>query len=115
MNDFTQPPAKEYRDRAHEPGAHRAVGQPPKVRSRAPRRWRGRLLGLGVLLLLVGALGAGTWRHYAQARAVAETAEQRRNFVPNVRVATVQPSGPNVAVTLPATTLAFTSANIYAR
>ena len=43
------------------------------------------------------------------------TAEQRRNFVPQVRVATVKPSDPFETVTLPATTLAFEAANIFAR
>ena len=43
------------------------------------------------------------------------TAEQRRDFVPSVRVAAVRPSDGTVIVTLPATTSAFAVANIFAR
>jgi RND family efflux transporter MFP subunit len=44
-----------------------------------------------------------------------ETAAQRRDFVPNVRVATVRASDGTIVVTLPATTSAFAAANINAR
>ena len=43
------------------------------------------------------------------------TAEQIRDFVPSVRVATVQASDATVPVTLPATTSAFSVANMFAR
>ncbi len=43
------------------------------------------------------------------------TAEQERDFVPQVRVATVEPSDDIEVVKLPATTSAFASANIFAR
>jgi RND family efflux transporter MFP subunit len=43
------------------------------------------------------------------------SAEQRLKFVPNVRVATVRPSDRVTRVTLPAATLAFSAANLYAR
>jgi RND family efflux transporter MFP subunit len=43
------------------------------------------------------------------------TAEQQRDFVPTLRVAKVEASDPFEVVTLPATTLAFAAANIYAR
>ena len=43
------------------------------------------------------------------------TAEQSRDFVPQVRVATVQPSDGTEIVSLPATTSAFSAANIFAR
>ena len=42
-------------------------------------------------------------------------AEQSRDLVPQVRVATVQPSAGTEIVTLPATTSAFSAANIFAR
>ena len=48
------------------------------------------------------------------ARSIAAS-EQRRDFVPSVRVAAVRASDGNVLVTLPATTSAFAAANIYAR
>ena len=43
------------------------------------------------------------------------TAEQERDFVPSLRVATVEPSPDTVSVFLPGTTAAFAAANIYAR
>ena len=75
----------------------------------------GRLLGLGVLLLLIVALGLGVWRHYQQHRQVTDTAEQQANFVPTVRVANVAQRLGTQDVTLPATTLGFEAANVYAR
>ena len=44
-----------------------------------------------------------------------ETAKQRRDFVPNVRVAAVRASDGIILVSLPATTSAFAAANIFAR
>jgi len=44
-----------------------------------------------------------------------ETAQKSRDLVPSLRVAKVKASDPIIDVTLPATTLAFTMANIYAR
>jgi RND family efflux transporter MFP subunit len=75
----------------------------------------GRLLGLGVLLLVIAALGLGVWRHYQQHRQVMDTAEQQVDFVPTVRVQEVTQRLGTVHVTLPATTLGFEAANIYAR
>jgi RND family efflux transporter MFP subunit len=91
--------------------------EPPPAKSRAgkQRRWGGRLLGLGVLLMLGGSLAFGSSRHFSQQREAVATAEQRRNSVPSVRVATVRTSDANAIVTLPATTLAFAQANIFAR
>ncbi len=91
--------------------------EPPPAKSRTGkrRRWGGRLLGLGVLLVLGGSLAFGASRHFSQQREAVATAEQRRNSVPSVRVATVRTSDGNAIVTLPATTLAFAQANIFAR
>ncbi len=61
------------------------------------------------------ALAYGAWGHYAQDSEVAAAARQRNDLVPSVRVATVQASSGILAVSLPATTLAFSTANIYAR
>ena len=74
-----------------------------------------RLLGLGVLLLFTCALALGVWRHYQQHRQVTDTAEQQANFVPSVRVEAVAQRFGRLHVTLPATTLGFEAANIYAR
>jgi len=116
MNDFEQPPLLE--------------GPPPRPLLPAPDRdapespqsdptGRGgsgrRLLGLGVFLLFTAALALGVWRHYEQHRQVIDTAEQQANFVPSVRVEAVAQRLRRLHVTLPATTLAFEAANIYAR
>lgn len=97
-------------DREVRPGTPllRTEGEPPRRRG-AP------LLGATVVLLLVAGLGAGGWRHYQAERAVAATAQQERDLVPDVRVATVRASDSKMRVTLPATTTAFEAANIYAR
>src|ERR1700752_1091021 len=75
----------------------------------------GLALGAAAFLLLAGGLGAGAWRHYQGQREVALTAAQHRNFVPDVRVATVRASDAMSTVSLPATTTAFEAANILAR
>ena len=74
-----------------------------------------RLLGLGVLLLFTAAVALGVWHHFEQHRQVMDTAEQQANFVPSVRVEAVAQRFGRLHVTLPATTLGFEAANIYAR
>ena len=59
---------------------------------RRPRRWAGWVLGLGVLFLLTTALAFGAQGYYARGREVAATAEQLRDYVPQVRVAAVKSS-----------------------
>jgi RND family efflux transporter MFP subunit len=76
---------------------------------------RARILGLGVLLILVAAVAAGAWSHLAQYRQVKAAADQRRDFVPTVRVAGVQAPAGDLVVSLPGTTSAFAAANIFAR
>jgi RND family efflux transporter MFP subunit len=73
------------------------------------------MLGSAALLLLVGGLAVGGWRHYQAEREMAATSKQARTFVPEVRVATVRASDSRINVTLPATTAAFEAANIFAR
>ena len=87
------------------------------VAASAPPRARGRyaIVGVTALLALAGALAFGAARYYSRYREAMATAEQRRDFVPSLRVATVVPSDPFELVTLPATTLAFEAANVYAR
>jgi RND family efflux transporter MFP subunit len=90
----------------------------PELPPNAPARRLGSgrlLLGLGVLMLFIGALALGAWRHYQQHRQVGDTAERQANFVPNVRVEEVAQRQGSVHVSLPGTTLAFEDANIYAR
>ena len=74
-----------------------------------------RLLGFGVLLVLLGGLAIGVWQHYTLHVEVMAAAEQHRDFVPIVRVAAVRESPRAISVTLPATTEAFETADIFAR
>jgi RND family efflux transporter MFP subunit len=91
--------------------AGRAAKQPTHGR----RTRRRRLIVLGVAVVLAGALTAGAWTHLTQYRLSADAAEQERDFVPSVRVASVEPSSEIDIVKLPATTSAFATANIFAR
>ena len=102
-------------DRGRQPVSDRASETGPENRREGQRRWGARLLGLGVLLALAGALAGGGWRHYLQQREAIAVSEQRRNFVPRVRVATVKPANAIAIARLPATTSAFTAANIFSR
>jgi RND family efflux transporter MFP subunit len=104
---------EEARDRS-EPETDRVVPLPNKGRKRQ-RRYGGPLLGGVALLLLVGGLGTGAWRHYQADLEVASTTQQSRTAVPEVRVAAVRDSDSKISVTLPATTTAFEAANIFAR
>jgi RND family efflux transporter MFP subunit len=70
---------------------------------------------IGALMLLVGGLAVGVWRHWQLDNDVATTAAQRRDFVPAVRVALVKSSGEVISVDLPGTTEAFEAASIYSR
>ena len=92
-----------------------AGDHPPEQREDKRPRSAGRLLGVAVVTGLIGALAFGAWGHYAQYSEVAAAAQARSDLVPSVRVATVQPGGGTIAVSLPATTLAFSTANIFAR
>ena len=86
-------------------------GPPPRGASRAGRR----LLGLGALVILSGAVGYGAWRHYQLHTEVIATAEQARDFVPTVLTAPVRASAPTMSVVWPGSTQAFAAAEIYAR
>jgi RND family efflux transporter MFP subunit len=97
---------------------HRSPGEAKWAPAEAdvrPRRSRGALLWLAIFVVLLAALGMGVWRHYQQSKDIVAIAEQQRDFVPSVRVAAVRASPPVMSVSLPATTSAFASANIYAR
>src|SRR6201997_5036564 len=116
MNDREQPSLlKERRPQPLLPAPDRDVPEPPPGGPAGRGRSGRRLLGLGVLLLFTAALALGVGRHYQQHRQVMDTAEQQANFVPSVRVEAVAQRLGRMHVTLPATTLAFEAANIYAR
>ena len=80
-----EPVRKPEREVEHSPPARGA--------GRAGRR----LLGLGALLILSGAVGYGGWRHYQVHTEVLATAEQARDFVPSVLTAPVRASTPTAA------------------
>ncbi len=73
------------------------------------------IISAGAVLLFIAALGLGATQLWADVRQVNAASAALQNFVPNVRVATVRASRSTLDVTLPATTLAFEAANIYAR
>ncbi|HUN47275.1 MAG TPA: efflux RND transporter periplasmic adaptor subunit [Stellaceae bacterium] len=85
---------------------------PAAPRRRSSRRW---LLGLGLLALLIAILGFGIWQHYRRYQTVMTAQQQHRANLPGVRVDAVRASADIQVVSLPATTLAFESANIFAR
>src|SRR5258705_9876793 len=93
----------------------RKAAKSPRPRSRAQRRWGGRVLALGAFLLLTTGISLGASRHYAQQRQALATADEARRFAPAVLVAPVEASTAFIPVTLPGTTAAFAAANIYAR
>jgi RND family efflux transporter MFP subunit len=103
------------RDPGDERSVDRRTESPPKPRPAVQRRLGGRLFALGGFLLLATGVSLGAWRHYSQHQEVMATAERERDFVPSVRVATVEANPGIVSVTLPGTTAAFADANIYAR
>jgi RND family efflux transporter MFP subunit len=70
---------------------------------------------IGVLVLLVGGLAIGVWRHWQIENEVTTRAAQRRDFVPAVRVALVKSSSNVISIDLPGTSEAFEAASIYSR
>jgi RND family efflux transporter MFP subunit len=112
MNQLERSPTPDNPAQTPQLPGDRPPGQAPlEAKSRT-----GRLVFLIiVLVLLLGALGLGSWRHYRLATEAVATAEQYRDFVPNVRTAPVRASGSTMSVSWPATTEAFEQANIYAR
>ncbi|HEY0910078.1 MAG TPA: efflux RND transporter periplasmic adaptor subunit [Bradyrhizobium sp.] len=88
---------------------------PPKTDTPQHRSRGGMLFGPIALLLLLGGLAMGGWRHYQAERAVAATMHRAQTAVPEVRVAAVRAGDGTINVSLPATTTAFEAANIFAR
>jgi RND family efflux transporter MFP subunit len=117
MNDLSDTDWKDAvrMDRQDRTAFKRESESPPTQRVRARPRWGGRLVSLGALLVLAGGLSVGERGNYSQHWEAMATAEQERDFVPSLRVATVAPSPTTRSVTLPGTTAAFADANVYAR
>src|SRR3984957_4089922 len=115
MNDVPARDESEALDHRTGPPTDLQTEKAPKHRPKARRRWGGPLVALGALSLLAGGVALGASRHYAQHQHVMATAERERDFVPSIRVATVEANPGIVSVILPGTTAAFADANIYAR
>ncbi|HEY4406770.1 MAG TPA: efflux RND transporter periplasmic adaptor subunit [Xanthobacteraceae bacterium] len=86
-----------------------------RQKHRPHRRRGGRLFALGGFVVLVSGLSLGAFGQYSQQQQVMAMALQERDFVPSVRVATIGASPDTVSVTLPGTTAAFATANVFAR
>jgi RND family efflux transporter MFP subunit len=95
--------------------AARKAAKSQRLRSRARRRMGGRLFAIGSFLLLTAGIALGASRHNSKQLRVRATATQTRHFEPTVAVAPVEASPLISSVTLPGTTAAFATANIYAR
>jgi RND family efflux transporter MFP subunit len=67
------------------------------------------------MILLLLPLGFAVWQHYRQYNEAVAVTRERVNLVPTVRVSEVRASDDTLSVTLPATTLGFETASIYAR
>jgi len=97
-----------------EPGEiDREVEVPPAHRKRS--RGKSFLWGLIFVLIVGGVLANGARNHYAQSKEVDAIAQESRDMVPQVHIETLQPSDKINVVSLPATTSAFSAANIFAR
>ena len=114
-NEFQDLPPKAERDDQSPPAAEPPAGASPAISPKAIRPRRLWLLGLGALLPLAASLAYGASQHIARNGQVIKTTEQQRDFVPTVRVAQARAAAGEMTVSLPATTLAFASANIFAR
>ncbi len=115
MRDDNQPPVLEAPDPPVRPAPRREPAWSPPApprRQRSAARWG---FGLGLLALIIASLGFGIWQHYRRYQAVMTAALEHRASIPGVRVDEVRASGDTQIVSLPATTLAFESASIFAR
>src|SRR4051812_40614598 len=114
-NDFEDLLPKDGRNDQAEPAAKLPAGAPPATTHKAIRPRRLWLLGLVAVVPLAAGVSYGASQRIAQGRQAMKTTEQQRDFVPAVRVAIARAADSEMTVSLPATTLAFASANIYAR
>jgi RND family efflux transporter MFP subunit len=79
------------------------------------RRRTARLLGVGVLVVVGGLIGAGAWSHAAERAAAVATLKAQRAAVPVVRTTVMQAVDAPRRIDLPGTIQAFNSATLYAR
>ena len=100
-------------NRPEKPEAYEAAkaGEAPHY-----QRVSSRLLwSLGLVFVVAAVLAFGAWNHAAQSREVALIAQESRDTTPEVNVETVEPGSKIEVVSLPATTSAFVTANVFAR
>jgi RND family efflux transporter MFP subunit len=112
MNKLERSPTSDTSVEDRQTPASREADKPAPPKTSGTGR---QILMIGVLLLLIAALGFGFWRHYSLNAEVMATAKANHEFVPSVRTALVRASGSVISVTWPGTTEAFAQANIYAR
>jgi RND family efflux transporter MFP subunit len=117
MNDLFRPNRNDVIDpkRLDGPTLRRGIERQPAQRKPVRRRRGGRLFAIGGFVSLAIGLSLGGWKGYSLKQEIMATAKQERDFVPSLRVATVEANTGTVSVTLPGTTAAFAAANIYAR
>jgi multidrug efflux pump subunit AcrA (membrane-fusion protein) len=117
MNDLFRPDRNAAIDRNRQDSStfHREIEKQPRHRTHLRRRRGGRLFALGGFVLLAAGLTLGGWGNYALRQEVMATAVREHDFVPSLRVATVEANPATISVTLAGTTAAFAAANIYAR
>jgi RND family efflux transporter MFP subunit len=117
MNDLFRPSSNDVidRHRLDGPTFFRETEKPPGGRMRRRRRRGGRVFALAGSLLLAGGLMLGGWEHHMLKQEVMAAARQERDFVPSLRVATVEANPATLSIALPGTTAAFAAASIYAR
>jgi len=114
-SDFEDVPSKNESNNQPELAVRTKPGAPPAASHKAIGSRSLWLLGLAALLPLAVSVAYGASHHSAQARQAMRTAQQQRDFVPAVRVAKLRAADGEMTVSLPGTTLAFASANIFAR
>ncbi len=99
MNDGKRVPAPQ-----DSPAQTRDVPPPPRRR-----------LALWVAVPILALLGWGGWSHWRTHQAAAETQQQQRDFTPQVRTATAKRVDDPILLAEPGQTLAFDTANLFAR
>ena len=102
MSDMT--PAKN-------PGSSQPANKPPD----RPRRRLGWVLGAGALLLLAGGLALGAWRYQAQQHAAVAAARAAQGPRATAAHRDGEAGQATTLVSLPGTTSAFATADIFAR
>jgi RND family efflux transporter MFP subunit len=92
----------------------RETPEPDHETARRHRR-AGWFLGTAIAVVLIGGLSYGALNYLAQRREAVATTKEELTRVPRVRTAAVKANSEVVAVSLPATTSAYATANIFAR